>query len=173
MAILTVKRSATAGLKDGLDVEITVRNSPAWEANAVTVMAQQWADVGIRVKINSVPTSVFWKNWTVVPFGFTSWAHRPLGIMTLSLAYRTGGTWNESDYSNPEFDALLTQAEGLLDVDKRRAVFAKIEALLQEDGPIVQSLWRIVRTGYDKRVKGFAMHPTQYIFAEDLTLASA
>ena len=161
---------AEAGYKDGLTVEITVRNSPAWEANAVTIMAEQWADVGIRCKINSVPTTVFWKNWTSVPFGFTSWAHRPLGIMTLSLAYRTGGTWNESDYANPEFDALLTQAEGLLDVDARRAVFARIEALLQEDGPIVQPLWRIVRTGYDKRVKGFSMHPTQYIFAENLSV---
>ena len=91
-----------------------------------------------------MPSTVFWKNWTAVPFGFTSWAHRPLGIMTLSLAYRTGGTWNESDYSSPEFDALLTQAEGLLDVDKRRdGVRQKIEALLQEDGPIVQPLWRI------------------------------
>ncbi len=164
---------AEAGFGDGLDVEITVRNSPAWEVNAVTVMAQQWADAGIRCKVNSVPTTVFWKNWTQVPFGFTSWAHRPLGIMTLSLAYRTGGTWNESDYSNPEFDALLTQAEGLLDVDKRREVFGKIEALLQEDGPIVQSLWRIVRTGYGKHVAGFSMHPTQYIFAENLTLVSA
>jgi len=161
---------AEAGHKDGLDVEIMVRNSPAWEVSACTVMAQQWADVGIRCKINSVPTAMFWKNWTAVPFGFTSWAHRPLGVMTLSLAYRTGGTWNESDYSNAEFDALLTEAEGLLDVDKRRAVFAKIEALLQEDGPIVQPLWRIVRTGYDKRVKGFSMHPTQYIFAENLSV---
>jgi peptide/nickel transport system substrate-binding protein len=161
---------AEAGYKDGLTVEITVRNSPAWEANAVTVMAEQWADVGIHCKINSVPTSVFWKNWTAVPFGFTSWAHRPLGIMTLSLAYRTGGTWNESDYSNPEFDALLTQAEGQLDVDERRKTFAKIEAMLQVDGPIVQPLWRIVRTGYDKRVQGFSMHPTQYIFAETLSV---
>ncbi len=63
---------AEAGFKDGLDVEITVRNSPVWEANACTVMAQQWADVGIRCKVNTVPTSVFWKNWTAVPFGFTS-----------------------------------------------------------------------------------------------------
>ena len=164
---------AEAGFKDGLAVEITVRNSPAWEANAVTVMAQQWADVGIRCRINTVPTPVFWKNWTAVPFGFTSWAHRPLGIMTLSLAYRTGGTWNESDYSNPAFDALLTEAEGMLDVDRRREAFSKIEALLQDDGPFVQSLWRIVRTGYDKRVGGFAMHPTQYIFAETFTVQTA
>ncbi len=164
---------AEAGFKNGLAVEITVRNSPAWEANAVTVMAQQWADVGIQCRINTVPTTVFWKNWTAVPFGFTSWAHRPLGIMTLSLAYRTGGTWNESDYSNPEFDALLTEAEGMLDVDRRREAFTRIEALLQDDGPFVQSLWRIVRTGYDKRVGGFAMHPTQYIFAETFTVQTA
>jgi len=39
-----------------------------------------------------------------VPFGFTTWAHRPLGIMSLALAYRSGGSWNESKYSNPEFD---------------------------------------------------------------------
>ena len=125
-------------------------------------------------KINSVPTSVFWKSWTDVPFGFTSWAHRPLGVMTLSLAYRTGGTWNESDYSAmPAFDALLTEAEGQLDVDAAaQDVFDKIEALLQEDGPIVQPLWRIVRTGYDKRVQGFSMHPTQYIFAEKLVRLS-
>lgn len=164
---------AEAGLKDGLDVEITVRNSPVWEVNAVTIMVQQWADVGIRCKINTVPSPVFWKGWMQVPFGFTSWTHRPLGIMTLSLAYRSGGTWNESDYSNPEFDTLLTQAEGLLDVDQRREVFKKIEMLLQEDGPIVQSLWRIVQTAYDKRVGGFSMHPTQYIFAEDFTLQTA
>jgi len=32
--------------------------------------------------------------------------------MVLGLAYRTGTPWNESSYSNPEFDKLLTQAEG-------------------------------------------------------------
>ncbi len=90
--------------------------------------------------------------------------------MTLSLAYRSDGTWNESGYANPEFDALLTRAEGLLDVDARREVFSRIEAMLRDDGPIVQPLWRIVRTGYDQRVKGFSMHPTQYIFAETLSV---
>ena len=39
-----------------------------------------------------------------IPFGFTTWAHRPVSVMTLGLAYRTGGAFNESGYSNPEFD---------------------------------------------------------------------
>jgi peptide/nickel transport system substrate-binding protein len=67
---------------------------------------------------------------------------------------------------------LLDQAEGTLDVDKRRVVMAKLEKILQDDGPIVQPLWRVIQTGYDKRVKGFRMHPTQYIFAEQLAIES-
>lgn len=77
---------------------------------------------------------------------------------------------NESGYSNAEFDRLLTEAEGILDVDKRREVIAKLEEIMQEDGPIVQPIWRSIFTFYDKRVKGFQMHPSNYIFGQDLAL---
>ena len=160
------------GYPDGLDVEIVCKNQPAWEEAVTTVMAEMWKAVGFRVKINVMPANSYWPIWTKAPFSFTSWAHRPLGVMTYSLAYRTGVPWNESSYSNPEFDKLLDQAEGTLDVDKRREIMAKLEKLMQDDGPIVQPLWRVIQTGYDKRVKGFRMHPTQYIFAEELAIAS-
>ena len=39
--------------------------------------------------------------------------------MLLGLAYRTGVPWNESGWSNKEFDELLTEAEGTLDIAKR------------------------------------------------------
>lgn len=76
-------------------------------------------------------------------------------------------------YANPEFDKLLTEAEGILEVDRRRVVMAKLEQLLQQDGPIVQPLWRIVQTSYDRKVKGFQMHPTQYIFLDELAVEKA
>jgi peptide/nickel transport system substrate-binding protein len=161
---------AEAGYADGLDVEIAAKNQPAWEAAAVTVMAEQWKEAGFRVKLNVMPANSYWDIWTKVPFGFTSWTHRPLGVMTYSLAYRSGVAWNEASYSNPEFDKLLTEAEGTLDVEKRRAIMAKLEKIMQDDGPIIQPLWRKIQTAYDKRVKGFRMHPTQYIFAETLAI---
>ena len=107
-----------------------------------------------------------------MPFGMTNWTHRPLGVMVLTLAYRSGAPWNESSYANPEFDALLTKAEGLLDVNKRREVMAEIQKLMQEDGPLVQPIWRSAFTAYDKRVKGFEMHPTAFIFGEQLAIES-
>jgi len=164
---------ADAGFPNGLDLEIACKNQPAWEAASVQVMAEMWKAAGINVKINVMPSTSFWEQWTEVPFGYTSWTHRPLGVMVLGLAYRTGVPWNESDYANPEFDRTLTQAEGLLEVDKRREVMAKLEKILQDDGPIIQPLWRIVQTGFDKRVKGFRMHPTQYIFLDELAVEKA
>ncbi|MDH3474863.1 MAG: ABC transporter substrate-binding protein [Rhodospirillales bacterium] len=163
---------AEAGHGQGLDIEIACKPDPAWELSAVQAMVEQWKEAGINVKINVMPAAQFWDVWDKVPFGFTEWTHRPLGVMVLALAYRSGVPWNESNYSNPEFDRLLTKAEGIADVEKRRTVMAEIEKLMQEDGPITQPLWRGVFTAMDKRVKGFEMHPTEYIFAEQLGIES-
>ena len=164
---------AEGGYSGGLSLEIACKGDPAWELASVQVMVEMWKAVGINVKINLMPSASFWAVWDKVPFGYTSWTHRPLGVMVLGLAYRSSVPWNESGYANPEFDRLLTEAEGILEVDKRRVVMAKLERILQEDGPIVQPLWRIVQTGYDRKVKGFQMHPTQYIFLDELAVEKA
>ena len=164
------KLLAEAGYPDGLDLEIACKGQPAWELNCTQVLVEQWKAANIRVKINLMPAPAYWEIWTKAPFSFTTWAHRPLGVMTLDLAYRSGVPWNESSYSNPEFDRLLTEADGLIDVEKRRAVMAKLERILLDDGPFTLPLWRNVQTAYDKRVQGFRMHPTQYIFAQDLAI---
>ena len=165
------KLLADAGHPNGIKGEIVIQTVP-WEQAAVTTMVEQWKAAGINIKINIKPSAQYWETWDKVPFGFTGWTHRPLGVMVLGLAYRTDVPWNESSYSNPEFDRLLSEAEGILDVDKRRVVMAKIEKLMQVDGPIVQPLWRSIFTAMDKRVKGFKMHPTSYIFGDELAIES-
>jgi peptide/nickel transport system substrate-binding protein len=163
---------AEAGHGDGLELEITCKKDPAWELLAVQAMVEQWKDAGIDVSINLLPSDQFWEVWAKVPFGFTSWTHRPLGFMVLGLAYRGGVPWNESHYNNAEFDAKLTQAEGILDIDARREVMGELEIIMQEDGPIVQPLWRAIYCVADTRVHGYQMHPTSYIFGETLAIDS-
>jgi peptide/nickel transport system substrate-binding protein len=164
------KLLAEAGYPNGIDVEIICRPQPGWELLAVQTMVEQWKEAGIRVKINVMPSTQYWEVWTKVPFGFTTWAHRPLGIMSLALAYRSGGSWNESKYSNPEFDRLLSQAEGTLDVASRREIMSRLEAILQDDGPIIQPVWRSIFTFHDKRVQGYRPHPTLYLFGHQLAI---
>lgn len=164
------KLLAEAGHAGGIDIEIAAQPEPAWELIAVQGMVEQWKEAGIRCKIKVLPSAQYWEVWAkpALPFGFTRWTHRPLGVMVLGLAYRSGVPWNESGYSNPEFDRLLAEAEGTLDVDKRRRVVAELENIMQQDGAIVQPLWRSVFIAMDKKVKGFKMHPTSYFFANEL-----
>ena len=164
---------AEAGYPDGIDLgKVDCKSRPSWEFNTVQAIVEQWRDAGIKCRVNLMPSNEFWEIWDKTPLGFTEWAHRPLGVMALGLAYRSGVPWNESGYANPEFDRLLSEAEGLLDPNERRAVMERIETIMLDDGPIVQPIWRSVTTVMDKRVKGFKMHPTRYIFGNELAIAS-
>ncbi len=167
------KLLAEAGYPNGFDTELFCPKDPPWNGAESQAAIEQWKEAGIRVKLNIMPGQEYWDVWAKVPMGTTIWYHRPLGVMLLGLAYRTGVPWNESSYSNPEFDKLLAEAEGTVNLEKRKAIMAKIEEIMQEDGPIVQPLWRSNFTFYDKRVKGYTMHPTNYIFGNKLALAAS
>jgi peptide/nickel transport system substrate-binding protein len=164
---------AEAGFPDGLDLEIACKPDPAWELASVEAMVEQWKEAGIRTKINVLPSAKFWEVWTEVPFGYTTWAHRPLAFMVMTLAYRSGGTWNETRYSNPTFDDILTKAEGTLDLDERTKITGELEKIMQEDGPIAQSIWQKSYQPFDKKVKGFQLHPTRYFFCEEYAIEEA
>ena len=164
---------AEAGFPDGIDVEIACKPDPSWELASVEAMVEQWKEAGIRSKINVLPSAKFWEVWTEVPFGYTTWAHRPLAFMVMTLAYRSGGTWNETRYSNPKFDETLTRAEGTLDLDARKEIIGELEKIMQEDGPIAQSVWRKEFQPFAKSVKGFQLHPSRYFFCEEYAIEAA
>ena len=163
---------AEAGYPDGIDLEINVKTQPSWELDVVQVMVEDWAKAGINVKIQTLPASVFWDRWTEYPFSLTAWGHRPLGMMVLSLAYRTGAPWNESSFSDSEFDELLLDIGATIDPEERKEVMGKLMTIMRERGPIVQPFFMQVATAYNKRVKGMDMHPTKYIFFDSMAIGS-
>ncbi|WP_425087941.1 ABC transporter substrate-binding protein [Stappia sp.] len=154
---------AEAGYADGIDLTIDVGNTDGvWQQSVCEAMRDQMADAGIRLTVNLMPATKYWEVWTETPFGATSWAHRPLGTMVLSQAYRSGVPWNESRFSNPEFDAALDAAEAIFDPDERRQKMETVERLLQDSGAIVQPLWRPIYTMTADKVHGFPAHPSKY-----------
>jgi peptide/nickel transport system substrate-binding protein len=157
------KLLAEAGYPDGIELTCNVGNTDGvWEQDSVAVLKEDAAKAGINIKMNKMPSAQYWDNWTKAPLSLTSWTHRPLAVMVLGLAYRTGVPWNESSYANPEFDAALNEAESELDVEKRRAKMEKVEKILQDDAVLVQPFFRSVFTAVRDNVVGFAMHPTRY-----------
>ena len=167
------KLLAEAGYPNGVEAELVVPNDIAWFQPMAETCQQMWADANIKVSLKPIPGASYWDIWTKVPFSVTIWYHRPLCTMLLGLAYRTGVPWNESGWSNKEFDQILTEAEGTLDADKRKALIGKLEAIMVEDGPLVQPVFRNVFTFMDKKVKGFYVHPSNYFFGSKVGIAQA
>jgi peptide/nickel transport system substrate-binding protein len=130
-----------------------------WQAASCDAVAAQIRDAGIKIKRTILPGSTFWNDWTKYPFSATEWNMRPLGVQVLASAYRTGVAWNESAYSNPEFDALLADAMAIADADKRREVMAKLEKILQDDGVMIQPYWRSLYRHMKENVMNAEMHP--------------
>ena len=138
--------------------------------NPGDVIAEQCREAGIKVKRTVIPGSSFWNDWTKYPWSTTEWNMRPLGVQVLALAYRTGEAWNETAYSNKDFDAKLGAALAIADADKRKVLMAGIEKILQDDGVIIQPFWRSLYRHAKPYVKGFEMHQTFELHMEKVWL---
>ncbi|MER9951459.1 ABC transporter substrate-binding protein [Mesorhizobium sp. M0047] len=130
-----------------------------WWRDTGDVIAAQLREAGFKVKRTVVPGATFWNNWLKYPLSITNWNHRPLGVQNLVLAYRSGAAWNESAWSNPEFDKKVDAVLTLPDPQKRKALMQDIETLLQDSGIIIQPYWVSLFNHSTKQVRGYAMHP--------------
>ncbi len=151
-----------AGYANGIDLAIVVGNNDGpWQQAACEALRDQVKEAGINLAVTVVPATKFWEIWTKVPFGATSWAHRPLGTMALAQAYRTGASWNESHFSDPQFDEALSDAESSIDVRVRKAKMQKVEKILQDAAIVVQPMWRPVFILASAKVHGYKAHPAR------------
>jgi len=128
--------------------------------NPGDVIAAQLREAGFKVKRTVIPGSSFWNDWTKYPWSTTEWNMRPLGIQIIAIAYRTGEAWNESAYSDPEFDKMVNAALAVADAGKRKELMKDIEAKLQDSGILIQPFWRSLYRHHADYVKGLKMHQT-------------
>ncbi|NGO53779.1 ABC transporter substrate-binding protein [Allomesorhizobium camelthorni] len=150
---------------------ITVEDD--WQKNTGDAIAAQLREAGIKVKRTVLPGSTFWNDWTKYPYSMTIWYMRPLGVQVLALGYRTGEAWNESGYSNPEFDAKLNEALAIVDPEKRREIMKDIEQILQDSGVIIQPYWQSLYCHMSEAVKDHGIHPTFQMDLQKVWLQTA
>lgn len=165
------KLIADAGQADFEHNFITVDSD--WEKNTGDAIAAQLREAGIKVKRTVLPGSTFWNDWAKYPYSLTLWYMRPLGVQVLALAYRTGEAWNETGYSNPEFDAKLVEALSISNPEKRREVMKDVEQILQDSGVIIQPFWQKLFSHYNAKVKNYGIHPTFQIELQKVWLEPA
>jgi len=141
---------AEAGYHDGLDVELHVADVNAYMVIMAIVYKEMAAKAGIRVKIQFVPAKTYWDGiWIKVPFCGSHWAERTADQI-LSEACLSGAKWNESLWSNTQFDQLLSDARKEHDPGKRKAIYQEAQRLVAEEGgaivPFFENTIRVLRS---------------------------
>ena len=131
------------------------------------VLQEDAKAAGINITLDTMPNSAYWDLWTETAVGITTWAHRPLAVMLLPLAYINDADgnpvpWNESRWHDDEFAELLQVAQGTADIEERRALMVDIQRIQQERGSVGVAFfvnrWAIYNPGF----QGIMAHPTDY-----------
>jgi peptide/nickel transport system substrate-binding protein len=157
-----------AGYGDGLTVNLAVGSGWPEIVRYAEILKEDAAPAGITVNIQTMPNSQYWEKWTEVDLGITSWTHRPLGTMVLNLGYSADSEgnpvpWNESNWVDEEFNTLLAEANGTIDLKKRRKIFCDLEEIQMTRGSIGIAFFKNSWFATRKRVKNVKKHPTLYM----------
>lgn len=126
-----------------------------WRAATADAIGALLREAGFNINRKIIAGQTFWNSWRDYPFSTTAWGGRPLGVQVLALAYKSGQPWNETGFSDPEFDALLEQALATPDPDDRRVLMARLETILRDSGIIIQPYWRNQNMHHGPRVHNF------------------
>ena len=153
---------AQAGYANGLD--ITLYAQQALEVPAIaTVWQAQMAKIGVRVNIQTEPPDVYYGDgdgsWLKVDFGITEWASRPTPVTYFNVAYITGAAYNESHWSDPEFDALTKQINTELDPTKRAQFYQQAQTILIDRGPVIVPFFETAAAGVSSNIDGISLAP--------------
>jgi peptide/nickel transport system substrate-binding protein len=157
------------GIELPLKVTLATKNDQA-EPEIAQALKELALSGGFDITLDITEPAGYWDRWTEVDLGITSWTHRPLAVMVLPLAYTEEaiGNWNETRWTDPEFESLLREAQGTLDVEARRSLMCDMEDIMQERGPIFNSFWKSVWNITNKKFQNVKAHPTAYDMLYDV-----
>lgn len=110
----------------------------AYEPNLTPIAvayAEQVRRAGIELVITNVSADSYYTTvWMVQPLMVSYWfTGRPIDQL-LNQIFRSGSSYNESAWSNPQFDQMLDSARADTNDDSRRAKYQDAQRILLDDG---------------------------------------
>lgn len=151
-----------AGYKPGTEIVLSTPQVSVFQQINQLVQEQLTA-VGMTVKLDPVASSEWYSRVVERATNFTPtrWTQRPDPDGLLYILFHSKGFANTTDYNNPKLDALLDEARGTNDIDKRKKLYSKAQKILIEDLPNVPLFFSVEYGALRNDVRGFAWIPDQ------------
>jgi peptide/nickel transport system substrate-binding protein len=164
--------------KAGLEgIRIPMYASPAAPGSVDTASLLQEAAsrIGLKLAVSRVPADGYWSNhWMKHPLGFGNVNPRPTADLKFSLFFKSDAPWNVSGWVNSQFDQLVVAARAESDEQKRRQMYADMQALVHRDCGVGIPVFISLLDAHDSRIKGLGSIPIGglmgYSFADHIWL---
>jgi peptide/nickel transport system substrate-binding protein len=164
---------ADAGHPDGIDFEIVTLGTLRVVVDAAQVMQAQLGDAGFRATVSVEELGSFvqrWRNGDFDTFASLNGGNIDPDFY-LDRTFRTGGSTNVFQYSNPAVDTLLDAGQRAVDPSVRRGIYADLQRALACDGPVVHLAYATLFTAHRDEVAGFVQVPTRHLrYLRNVTL---
>lgn len=158
---------------DRVSVEVQVANNPV-QLQMMQVVQSMVADAGFDLKIQSLELASMLaaQNTGDFQIGQIGWTGRvdPDGNIRAQITCK-GGPLNDADYCNEKVDTLLTLARQSVDDEKRKAIYAEVVSILDNDLPIIYLYHPSWIWALNAKVEGFVPTPTGLFDLENVTLS--
>jgi len=137
-----------------------------------TFIARQWQELGIRVKIEVLESSILRDGMrkSSIPFFRASWiADYPDAESFLCMFYsKYPAPPNYTRYSNPEFDRLYEMAIKTDDIEERYELYHQMDRMLIEDAPVVFLFYDETALFSLKNIDGVSDNAVNLLEVEDI-----
>jgi peptide/nickel transport system substrate-binding protein len=78
-------------------------------------------------------------------------------------AYTCKGVWNSAHWCNNDFDRLMTELDGEVDLQKRRRIATEAARIQNEETPAIIAFWLDEFRATTRQVHGLATGPASHL----------
>jgi peptide/nickel transport system substrate-binding protein len=151
-----------AGYPNGLTVEYLGLPQYPELLKTGEIVKEQLAQIGIQMTIRQVEVTVWGDRFVKKQYQITSaYQERTIDPDNFySLLLTHDASLNVTGYNNPRFDALVKQARTSTDFSARKALYAKVRAIMYDDVPNIFVHYETLNYAMQPRVHGSHVLPS-------------
>ena len=139
--------------KDGLplifDVWFSSTSYYAYDADVASLWAREAKKVGIKLNISAMTNETLTTREMSGDYDIVIWAfwgeqdpNFILSVLTSGQAFESG--WNETGFSNPEYDRLYKQQREAASFEERKNIIWRMQEIIHEEIPYIAYAYRMV-----------------------------
>ncbi|RKP48693.1 ABC transporter substrate-binding protein [Pararobbsia silviterrae] len=166
-----------AGLSKGFAVTLTTERFE--EIGDLAVLVQNAVKpIGIAITLKVEPQGAYYgsgtfgkSDWLDSTLGITDYGHRGIPNVFLSATLTSGGPWNAAHYRSTEYDRLVSDYVGALDLPAQRTSAAQIQQRLLTDTPVSIPYFFDALTATTANLSGVRFSAISQLYLERASLA--